>query len=179
MDKEWISIWNFTRYITVCFFVLFSEVSFAQYLPLLKGIVWWIFSKKFSRRISKIETFLRPNMFLFFSNSTYNLEKNRKKIFRRTPNLFPELRTYFPNSELISQTQIWSSGNKLGIREINSEFGKSIRSSVNHFGVRRKISGIIHYCAMLAELRIVCPGKQIWSSGNKFGVRKINSEFGK
>ena len=45
--------------------------------------------------------------------------------------------------------QIRSSGNKFGVREINSEFGKSFRSSGNHFGVRRKISGIIHYCACI------------------------------
>ena len=32
---------------------------------------------------------------------------------------------------------------------------------------------------MLAELRICCPRKQIRSSGNKFGVREINLEFGK
>merc|ERR1712105_317746 len=70
-------------------------------------------------------------------------------------------------------------GNKFGVRETNSEFGKSIRSSGNKFGFRRKISVIFPYCAMLAELRIVCPGKQIWSSGNHFGVREINSEFGK
>merc|ERR1712105_45864 len=68
---------------------------------------------------------------------------------------------------------------KFGVQEINSEFGKLIRSSGNQFGVRRKISVIFSYCAMLAELRIVCPGKQIWSSGSQFGVREINSEFGK
>ena len=93
------------------------------------------FFKKIFRRISKIEAFLRPNMFLFFSNSTYNLEKIEKKFFRRAPNLFPELRICFPNSEFVFQTP--NLFPELRICFPNSEF-VSQDNNVSIFDIRRK-----------------------------------------